>query len=264
MTFRGREAGPEVAAPPGRSPGDLRDWPAGPPRVGPPPAGEVHLWAALLDENAPRDGIAWLDPAEASRMQRFARRRDAVRFRNARGMLRSVLGRYLDRAPGTVRYVIGRHGRPELQDDGGTGLRFNTSASGGVALVGITTGVPVGVDVERPSAPLDPVALARAVFHPDECEGITRLADGDEQMAAFYRCWTRKEAVAKGVGLGLRIGFDRFRIGGEAWEGPRAITLRRPPGDWTVIDLSTPPAVYGAVAVAAARVTVRAWSWRTG
>jgi 4'-phosphopantetheinyl transferase len=262
MTSRAGASWPASAGQPARGPGDLRGWPAGPERPEPPRSGEVHLWAALLDDISPDDGRACLEPAEESRMERFRRPRDAARFRNARWMLRSVLGRYLDLAPGEVRYVTGRHGRPELECDRGTGLRFNASASGGVALVGVTTGAPVGVDVERPGAPVDPVALARAVFHPDEWVAITRLADRGAQAAAFYRCWTRKEAVAKGVGLGLRIGFDRFRIGGDAWDGPRAITLERPTGHWTVMDLSTPPAVYAAVALAAGPVAVRVWSWQ--
>jgi len=243
-------------------PGDLRVWPAGPDAPPRPGCREVHLWSARLDGIDAAAEAGCLDSAERARAQRFVQPRDAVRFRHARWMCRAVLSRYLGLAPTDVRYVTGPRGRPELETDEGTGLRFNTSRSGGFALLAVTSVSPVGIDVERPRAMRDRLEIARMIFHPDEWQAIASLTDGEAQAAAFYRCWTRKEAVGKGVGLGLGLAFDRFVVGVDAFERTRRVNLDPPHGPWTLMDVSTPPGIYGAVAVADAIRGVRAWSWQ--
>ena len=245
-----------------QKPGDLRTWPNGPDRPSLPRIGEVHLWSALLDDLDPPEGATCLDVAERTRAARFAHVRDAIRFRHSRWMYRSVLSRYLGLAPADVRYASSPSGRPELDADGETGLRFNASESGGIALLALTVRTPVGTDVERPGDLVDRLAIARAVFHHDEWKAIAVLGDDAEQTAAFYRCWTRKEAVGKGVGLGLHLKFDRFVVGVDARESPWPVALQPPHGRWMLLDLSTPPAIYGALAVASSIRTLRAWSWR--
>jgi 4'-phosphopantetheinyl transferase len=243
-------------------PGDLRVWPAGPDAPPRPSPREVHLWSARLDGISPAAEAGCLDSAELARAQRFVWSRDAIRFRNARWMCRAVLSRYLGLASAEVRYVTGPRGRPELETDGGTGLRFNMSRSGGFALLAVTSVSPVGIDVERPRAMRDRLEIARMTFHPEEWRAIASLTDGEAQAAAFYRCWTRKEAVGKGVGLGLGLAFDRFVVGVDAFERTRRVDLDPPHGPWTLMDVSTPPGIYGAVAVADAIRGVRWWSWR--
>src|SRR5207248_6265353 len=67
---------------------------------------------------------------------RFAKDRDA--FTAARGMLRGILGRYLDYPPGALRFDYTVHGKPSLPGElGGDRLRFNLSHSHGLALCAV-------------------------------------------------------------------------------------------------------------------------------
>ena len=103
------------------------------------------------------------------------------RFVVARGMLRQLLGRYLDQDPGAVAFSRGAHGKPFLQEGG---LHFNVSHTHELALYAIARDREVGVDVEwmRPQ-----------VAH--------------EQIAARFFSLEEQEALARGVGRGAAGGF---------------------------------------------------------
>ena len=61
----------------------------------------VHVWSADLDLDDARIAAlgTTLDPAETARARRFHFERDRRRFTAARGILRTLLGRYLDVPP---------------------------------------------------------------------------------------------------------------------------------------------------------------------
>src|SRR3954471_17296383 len=91
-------------------------------------AGDVHVWSARLAEAHSRELSDLLSPAEWIRAQRFHFEGDRTRFIAGRGLLRTILGRYLDVAPRDLRFTRGPHGKPEL-DGMGTSLSFNLSHS---------------------------------------------------------------------------------------------------------------------------------------
>lgn len=121
---------------------------------------------------------------------------------------RALLSAYLGMAPDDVQLARGPHGRPYLaapQDD----FRFNWSHSGECAVMVLSRSLAcLGVDYEavrpRPRA----LALARRFFRHDEADALAALAP-DLQTSAFLRLWTAKEAVLKGLGVGLHYGLDR-------------------------------------------------------
>jgi 4'-phosphopantetheinyl transferase len=86
------------------------------------------------------------------------------------------------------------HGRPSVV---GPNLDVSVSHSGDLALVAVADGVRVGVDIEL-IRPFEFVSLMDHVCDPSERAGVT---DG----AAFLRQWTRKEAVVKATGDGMRV-----------------------------------------------------------
>jgi 4'-phosphopantetheinyl transferase len=78
--------------------------PAGHPLLG---SGEVHVWRAALD--VPMAQLQQLQNLlsddEIRRAERFFSADDRNHFIAARGLLRVILGRYLDRAPQQVRFA---------------------------------------------------------------------------------------------------------------------------------------------------------------
>jgi len=155
-------------------------------------AGEVHLWRIRLAEE-PR--------AHAHRA------------------LRDILMRFTGEDP---EFAVGTNGKPWLPK--APGLKFNLSRTRGIALVGVTLRDEIGVDIER-CRPLPEYADIAARFFPPH-----EPAPADER--AFFRSWTRLEALLKGSGVGL------YGLG----------TLIE--GDWSITDLDVEEGCAAAVAVA--------------
>src|SRR5713226_8070086 len=111
---------------------------------------EVHSWCASLDvppETSARL-YATLTLDERTRSARFRFERDQQRYIVARGVLRDLLGRYLQIQPGEIRFVYNAFGKPDLGPEFANRLKFNLSHSAGLALIAISPASDVGVDLE--------------------------------------------------------------------------------------------------------------------
>lgn len=126
-----------------------------------------------------------------------------------RTSLRRILGRYLGVTPRDLHFVYNKCGKPSLRD--WPHLRFNVSHSGGRALIAAATYRDVGVDIEAIRPLPDCLSLAQRFFASQEYLDLISLNPVDQQVA-FYRCWTRKEALLKCVGDGLSLPLDTFRV----------------------------------------------------
>jgi 4'-phosphopantetheinyl transferase len=171
-----------------------------------PPRDEIHVWTADLD-GGPAVRLAesgTLSPAELDRAGRYRFEDDRRRFVVARAALRYLLAGYLGIDPGSLRLVSGPRGKPQLDPSTSTCLRFNMSRSHDLAVFAVTGDREIGVDVERVRTDVDLEPLVGRVLSLAERGALDLLAPGDRQRA-FYRCWTRKEAYLKGLGVGLVV-----------------------------------------------------------
>ena len=175
---------------------------------------EIHVWIihttdAALD--AP-DRSEILDPAERARASRLRSELDRRRFVRRRVALREILARYTGVAAGDLRFTTNAWGRPELAAQGGAfALRFNTSRSGAIAVVGVSAAGRIGLDVEQLRVVDDAQAIAARFFAPAEAAALAALP-ATERSEAFMNAWTRKEAIVKGLGGGLSIPLDSFEV----------------------------------------------------
>lgn len=177
------------------------NWPAGPvrPQLAP---GEIHLWRAALDDPIRLAGAeAVLSREEIFRAGRFARTLDRERFIAAHGALRMVLGLYLSADPQSLEFRTGPTGKPSLVQTF-TDLRFNLSHSDELALIAVTRGREVGVDVERVQRDIEFDPIVEHYFEPTEAWDL-RTAPPQERVGRFFDLWTRKEARVKADGSGL-------------------------------------------------------------
>jgi 4'-phosphopantetheinyl transferase len=140
--------------------------------------------------------------------QRYAAARlgdDGLRRRYivARTMALDTLGCCAD--PPERRLVLARgpHGKPYIAGPGALRhVRFNQADSGPMAVVAISKGREVGVDIERIRPDIDIAGAARMCFTERELAALEQVPRAD-RAAAFFSCWTRKEALLKAHGTGL-------------------------------------------------------------
>ena len=210
---------------------------------------EVHVWSADLDRLPEAELGEALSADERERARRFRFDRDRRRFTTARGLLRRLLGRYLGRDPAGLRFAYGPRGKPSLGE--GHGLRFNVSHSGGLALLAFAWDRELGVDVEEEREVREAADIARRYFSPREEEELRRLRE-DQRQAAFFRCWTRKEAFIKATGDGLSRPLDAFDVTLRPGEPARLLRVAGEPeaeSRFWLEDLRPAPGFAGALAV---------------
>jgi len=181
-----------------------------------------------------------LSEDERSRAARFHFERDGRRFILSHGLLRVVLGRYLGLDPARLEFGLGPHGKPALAGKAGdSGLRFNLSHSGDLALYAVTRGREVGVDVERIRAGINWEALARRFFSAREMAALRALPPED-RVRGFFTCWTRKEAYLKARGEGLSLSLGGFSVSAAPGAEPALLEVEGEPEEpsrWRLVDL---------------------------
>jgi 4'-phosphopantetheinyl transferase len=252
----------DVAAPAGSAPRLV--WPAGPSGELRVTEDEVHVWAVQLDRDASviREMATLLDDDERDRASRFRRRVDRDRFIVAHAVLRRVLARYLRKPAQSLRFRRDRFGKPSLAHR--TDVTFNMAHADSVALIAVTTGRPVGVDVERVTPLDDAFDVAEICFAPAERRVLHAVPAG-QVSDAFFNCWTRKEAFIKAVGTGLSAPLKAFEVSLEPDTPARLCRVSgsaRVAASWTMAALHPAPGYVGALALR--RRNVRVTTWQIG
>lgn len=170
----------------------------------------LHAWHADLTADHPSWPAveATLSAAERARQARL--RTPALRhtYGRAHGFLREVLSTYNSLSTKELCFAPDANGKPQLA---ASGLHFNLSYRPGRALLAVSNAGAVGADVE-PLTPLtDAAALIAELFAPAEQAALQAAAPAD-YWRLFYLIWTRKEAYAKALGMGLGMPFAAFSV----------------------------------------------------
>lgn len=165
----------------------------------------IHVWtwqvtSCVAASETPSAFLSW---DECDRASRFKRECDRRRYIAIRIWLRQLLAGYLAVDPRTVVFDYLPKGKPIVpKPHNPNNLQFNLSHSGDWAIVALTPGAAVGVDVEQQCPKVDPMAIAQRFFTPLECEVLQHEAMS-HRVQAFFRLWTRKEASIKALGGSL-------------------------------------------------------------
>lgn len=151
---------------------------------------------------------ALLSPTEVDRARRYRRVDDRRRYIVRRGRLRELCGLRLGQAARQIGLTQDDYGKPYIE---GAALRFNLSFSGDLALVVLTDGREVGCDIEWRRPGLASRRVAESLFSAREAQALGNLPTA-QFVRAFFACWTRKEALVKGLGLGLSLPLKEFDV----------------------------------------------------
>ena len=166
---------------------------------------EVHVWCADLDlaDAGVEQLQQLLSPDECEKTSRFHFKHHRRRYIVGRGLLRSILSKYLDTDPRSIEFNYSRRGKPSLKHQPTHGkLFFNLSHSHELALYAIAPHPLVGIDIEHIRSMPSMDDMARRYFFSNEYHKINAM-DADDKSRAFFNYWTCKEAYVKATGAGL-------------------------------------------------------------
>lgn len=136
----------------------------------------------------------------------------------------TVLARYLDEEADTLRFDRRPDGKPFLVDH--PALCFNLSHSGALVAVAVAE-QEVGVDIEQLRPIAHEMGVAKRIMAPDELARYEAL-DGTARTHCLLWAWSRKEALVKATGEGIRRSLQEVRC------------EPRPDDRWQVVDLDVP------------------------
>ncbi|MGW1675779.1 4'-phosphopantetheinyl transferase family protein [Streptomyces sp. NPDC002324] len=213
-------------------------------------ASQCHVWWTETS-GAARTLQHLLSDAERFRATSMIRPADQDRFVAGRALLRIVAGDLTGRQAHEV--AVGSscpdcsrpHGKPTLP---GTEWEASISHSGRLAAVAVCSAGPVGLDIEHIDAGFDVAEL-----EPQALSLVEREAFGPRTPEAFFRTWTRKEAIVKATGDGLRIPLPRLSVSAP-YKAPAVMDFADRPdlvGRIQLTDLEGVPGYAAALAVIA-------------
>ena len=172
---------------------------------------ECAVWWAEPLPNEPRF-LALLDPLEQVRHGAYRQEIDRRRFLTGRVLAKTVLAERLRREPEAVTFDAtcddcGKpHGKPRLP-----GVEFSISHSGDRIGLAVST-VPVGLDVETDTRRADDSLIGYALNETEQQE-LAGLPT-DQRISTFFLYWSRKEALMKATGRGLKIPLRSITLSG--------------------------------------------------
>ncbi len=175
-----------------------------------------------------------------------------ARYVISRGVLRILLGGYLNEKAHRIHFVYNPRGKPGLPGLDPNRVQFNLSHAGSAVIFGFTRMGRIGVDLEmmtRETGHLED--FARRFFSTEEYEAFLGLPE-DLRRLGFFNCWTRKEAYVKAIGEGLTMPLNRFAVALRPDEPAKLMWVSGQPGEserWTMIDANPAIPYIGAVAV---------------
>lgn len=207
----------------------------------------VHVWVADLDQQEIhlKDFAKTLSSDEQKRASRFQFRQDRNHFVAARGLLRTILSRYINLPADNLEFSYGHNGKPSLVESlERSSLNFNLSHSGGLALYAVSQNRELGIDLEKVSEFSDMDDIAARCFLEEEQKALQFLAP-EQKAQNFFRHWTRKEAQLKCTGEGFSSAPENeIHFGG------------------TLLELEPAEQYIAALAVRGKPFQLKTWQWQ--
>lgn len=227
---------------------------------------EVHIWCA--DLNLPEEALEKffnnLSADEQTRAARFIHAKDRSHFIAARAILRDILSRYCNIAPNKIKFNYTAKGKPLLNlETMQPKIFFNLSHSHDLALYAVTHLEQIGVDIEYTRRNIDALEIAERFFSKNEI-ALLRSLPVTEQLAGFYKIWTRKEAYVKAIGEGISHSLDNFSV--STASGKSAILIdasqSKLNNDWFIYDVPLEEDYQAALAIQYNNILMRQWYWQ--
>lgn len=139
-----------------------------------------------------------LNKDEQIKSEMFIKEEDRIRFILSKIYLKKLLSNYLKIEPSQLEFKYSEQNKPILTNY--PMINFNLSHSGQYIIIGFANKWSVGVDIELMNTHLDLYSLINNCMSSPE---VSVILNSEMPRQMFYKYWTRKEALLKGVGIGL-------------------------------------------------------------
>lgn len=224
---------------------------------------EVHVWHYNIEhsDNLQTELYAILSDAEQQKANEYHHENAKKEYIAAHGILRKILGEYIQVAAKNIDITIGAHGKPLLTAPFNE-IKFNLSHSNNHILVAVAKNREVGIDLENTLRKTNALKLAQRFFTERETQILSSLSD-NQSRKAFFRAWCRKEAILKAMGTGISYGLDRFEVSLLPDESAKIINVLddEQRGKWTINDLPKIEHFASAVVVEGKGWELSCWNW---
>lgn len=214
---------------------------------------DVHVWWLKL-EQADLCAVRFasiLTEKERTRAASLFFERDRNRFILCRGVLRTVLGSYLNTEPDRLEFSYGSYGKPYLAGAfSEESVQFSLAHSHELALYVFTRGRKVGIDLER-IRNIPDVDQVAARFLSRRENAMFRTLPRGQRLKAFFGFWTRKEAYGKAIGIGLAQPLDGFSMSMMPEEPDRSFNMEENAREaccWSIMSFTPAPEYTAALA----------------
>lgn len=161
---------------------------------------EARIWFTCLLDN--EKNILYfasiLSEDECQKVNRFRFSKDQKNFIISRGILKCLLGKYLEQEPQEVEIIYGLWGKPCLVEHS---LYFNLSHSRDYVLYALTWNYEVGIDLEYIDPILDLEEIVLSILSPQEL-AYWKTVNREDKIKTFFKFWVCKEAFLKALGKG--------------------------------------------------------------
>jgi 4'-phosphopantetheinyl transferase len=222
-------------------------------------AGEIHVWR-VSSRREFREAVPFtslLSTDERRRAGQFRFEKDRRLYVAAHGALRALLGAYEGVNAGEIQLVSGAHGKPMIAAPATSDLQFNLSHSHELALVAVTRGRAIGVDIEQIKYEFAFEEIAGRFFTPRETDVLSALPKGLHR-AAFFKCWTSKEAFLKAKATGLSGALDEVEI---VLDAKARVGIRAQVPGWSLLELPQLIDYAASVVVEGEALPMRCHEW---
>lgn len=208
---------------------------------------DAEVWHGRLTAEDAHYPAYWcvLDAAEQAQALKFKNGLLRQRYVEVHGRLRNLLAQTLDQPPEKIRIAKAEHGKPYLVDY--PELAFNLSHSADSMMIALGRQCRLGVDIEIRKPRINMSGLVDKCFAEEEFFYWKQLPE-TEKAEAFYRFWTRKEALVKAVGHGIALGLNDCVVNPEnPSEFLRVPATCGPASAWQVLDIDVEQGLCGAL-----------------
>uniref|UniRef100_A0A832DNC9 4'-phosphopantetheinyl transferase superfamily protein n=1 Tax=Ignavibacterium album TaxID=591197 RepID=A0A832DNC9_9BACT len=168
---------------------------------------------------------------------RFVREEDRRRSIMTQYFLRKFLSYYLQVDFEKVAISYSKSGKPYVNENIDSNLKFNYSHSGDYIVYAFTTDNEIGIDIEKLKDIPEFDELSRTHFSDEEQLIYFESKNPEEKKRLFYKIWTRKEALLKAEGSGITIDLKSLTVLTTNEKNANQIKVKFLDKNWSITDI---------------------------